>query len=87
MKIWVGGVVGLVGGFFVMLLLLREVVLSDGARVTSETAVSVLFVLSAPLVLGSVVGAYLAAQLNKSHTPVASQDVRSVGHPSLREAL
>jgi hypothetical protein len=68
--------VGLVGGFVVVLLLLRGVVIRDETtRVTSDTAVSVLVVIAVPVILGPVLGVYLAAWLTR---PAA----RHIGPPS-----
>jgi hypothetical protein len=64
-KIWGGGMVGLVGGLLVGYGLSQAFVTSDGARVTSETAVVVLVVLTVPVILGTVLGAYLAARLTR----------------------
>ena len=63
--IWGGGMLGLVGGFLVGHLLSQMFVISDGARVTSGTAVSVLLALTVPLTLGTVLGAYLAGRLTR----------------------
>ena len=45
---------------------------SDDARVTSETAVSVLLALTVPLILGTVLGAYVAARLTRPAPYVGS---------------
>lgn len=71
-KIWGGGMLGLVGGFLVGHLLLQMFVSSDDARVTSETAVSVLLALTVPLILGTVLGAYVAARLTRPAPYVGS---------------
>ena len=76
--IWVGGMLGLVGGFLVGRLLSQVFVTSDGARVTSATAVSALLALTVPLILGTVLGAYLAARLTRP------RPAGRVGSPSER---
>lgn len=73
-KIWGGAMAGLLGAFAVVLLLLREVVLHDGTRVTTGSAVSVLVVFTVPLILGPALGAYIAAWLTM---PAAASHVVS----------
>jgi hypothetical protein len=76
--IWGGGMLGLVGGFLVGRLLSPVFVTSDSGRVTSETAVTVLLALTVPLILGTVLGAYLAARLTRPRRAA------HVGSPSER---
>jgi hypothetical protein len=65
-KIWGGGMAGLLGGFVVVLLLLREVVIRDEtSRVSPDIAVWALLVITVPVVLGPVLGACLAARLTR----------------------
>jgi len=79
---------GLVGGFLVGHLLSQMFVISDGARVTSETAVSVLLAFTVPLTLGTVLGAYLAGRLTRPtpapHVGSPSDHVSADGRPSGR---
>jgi len=79
-KIWGGGMVGLIGGFVVVLLLVRGLVPRDGTRVTSDTAVLVLVVITVPVIVGAVLGAYLAARLTRLR---AAHHVGSLSEPEL----
>ena len=67
---------GLASGLFVGYLLSQLLAISAGARVTSETAISLLLALTLPLILGTVLGAFLAARLTRP------MPVRHVGSPS-----
>ena len=62
-KIWCGGMLGLAGGFVVMLVVLRGLVLTYGERVTTGTTLCVLVVSVVSLVVGQIVGSLLAARL------------------------
>lgn len=64
-KIWTGGMAGLVAGFVVGAILLRAFFPGDGARVTSGEAVSILVVISVPVIVGTLLGAYLVARLTR----------------------
>jgi hypothetical protein len=78
-KIWGGGMAGLLAGFVVVLLLLREVVIRDEtSRVSSDTAVWALVVITVPVVLGPVLGVCLAAWLTRP----ARHDGSHSGHAS-----
>jgi hypothetical protein len=81
-KIWGGGMVGLIGGFVVVPLLLRILVPGDGTRVTADTAVLVLALATIPLITGAVIGAYLAERLTR---PGPARQVGSLSEPGLTE--
>jgi hypothetical protein len=82
-KIWGGGMAGLVGGFVVVLLLLRVVVRDETTRVTSDTALWMLVVITVPVILGPVLGVCLAARLTRPARHENSPSGHGLAEPAL----
>jgi high-affinity Fe2+/Pb2+ permease len=85
-SIWAGGMLGLVGASLVGYVLLLGSGLGNGERVTTETALSVLVLIVLVVVLGTALGAYLAARLIRQD-PGAREPASGLRRPTAQSSF